>query len=282
MRLPVAVRSAFISVLLVSFTGGLTAGLGHGFDLGTAWPGEPLVVLLTLIQGSLEPVHRLLTIAAGVLYVVVFALALRTGARPLVYLAATALAFLIATALTGRVVLLVLGGEVPAPWSYAVYPLNNALALAAAMSMALLASMFTPPVSTRGGYLFRGAAFWGAVASISGAYILGYHKITRTPLQYGLIPTFDDLPWLIHLLSATVAVALAAAGLAINKRGVWHWLLLASLLAQPATGLLMYLGASTDPWAPGPQAGLHAAFAHLFVISAFVIYVRGRQWTSRT
>ncbi len=283
--LPTMAKVAFVTSLLVSFTGGLAAGLGHGFDLGTEWPGSPGDLVAAALRGSLEPVHRFLTVAAGVLYALVFALVYKKN-RANVHIAAAALIFLTLTALTGIIVLLTLGGEVPKPLSYTIYPINNGLALATTLTMALLAAKLSPNVggSDKRAILYRGAAFWGAVASISGAYILGYHKIELTPIQYSLIPTpsLDQAVWIIHLLSAALAVALATIALASAKRlTAWHILLATALLIQPATGILMYFGASVDPWAPGPQSGFHAAFAHLFVVSAFVIYMKNK-WTSFT
>ncbi|MDT7869577.1 MAG: hypothetical protein RQ839_05330 [Thermoproteus sp.] len=61
-------RLAFIAYLLViwtSFTGALTAGLGQGFDLGTAWPGALSKFLAAVASGSFEPIHRFSTVAAG-------------------------------------------------------------------------------------------------------------------------------------------------------------------------------------------------------------------------
>ncbi|AAL63420.1 possible respiratory chain protein [Pyrobaculum aerophilum str. IM2] len=276
---PSFVKYAFISALATSFVGGLTAGLGQGFDLGTQWPGPVLTMVLLAISGSFEPIHRFLTVLTSALYVAVFAYSLRIRSRVVVGLAALALAFLIATALTGRAVLLVLGGEIKPPLAFAIYPLNNSLALLTAATMALLWSLVTPVKTYSHILAYRGAAFWGFVASVSGAYILGYHKITKTPLSYSIPPalTASEIPWIIHLVAAALSVALAIyAFLKSGERDFWHWAALTSALAQPITGVLMFVGASRDPWAPGPQTALHAAFAHLLVISAFVIYARGR------
>ena len=270
-------KAAFFSAVATSFTGALTAGLGQGFDLGTQWPGNAVALVLKAVEGSFEPVHRFFTVATGVLYLLVFLAAWRVGGR-LRLVAALALASLAATALTGRVVLQVLGGEVPPPISYVVYPLNNFFALATALLMALLASLLEPRrYKARLAFFYRGAAFWGAVASVSGAYILGYHKIVKAPLAYSLWPPSWDLAWLIHLAAALLAVAFSLVALASGfSPSLWHILLALSIVVQPLTGLLMFYGASADPWAPGPQTAFHGAFAHLLVVSAFVLYLKSR------
>jgi hypothetical protein len=97
--------------LWTSFSGALTAGLGQGFDLGTEWPGALYRLIEAAAAGSFEPIHRFSTVAAGI---AVFAAALRHR-RDTPLFALGAAASLVATALTGRVVLLALGGEVPKP-----------------------------------------------------------------------------------------------------------------------------------------------------------------------
>lgn len=273
---PRLVQLAFLTGLAVSFVGGLTAGLGMGFDLGTQWPGPPETLIVAALRGSLEPVHRFLTVAAGVLYVAVLAYAFKARGRVLA-LAASAVGFLVATALTGRMVLLVLGGEVPPPYSYAVYPLNNALALFTVGAMALLWAMLTPAEPADRAYLYRGAAAWGFLSSVTGAYMLGYHKITREQFQYSLWPPTPDPVWALHILGAALMSALGAAALLLDRKAdFWRLAFATSLVAQPLTGLLMIQGASADPWAPGVQTGFHAVFAHLAVISSFVIYAKSR------
>jgi hypothetical protein len=39
-----------------------------------------------------------------------------------------------------------------------------------------------------------GVAFWSVAASLSGAYILGVHKIDRVPFQYDLAPMPESAP----------------------------------------------------------------------------------------
>lgn len=282
------IRFFFFSALATSFIGGLTAGLGQGFDLGTEWPGPVLTLFLKAVSGSFEPIHRFLTVLTSFLYIAVVVQAVRLRVKRILLLAGLALAFLFATAMTGRAVLLVLGGEIKPPLAFAVYPLNNSLALSAALTMALLWAYVTPQGTSARPTLFRGAAVWGFVASATGAYILGYHKIVKEPLQYSLIPSlsFEELPWALHLAAGFLATLLAVVAVALDsRRGFWHWAALLSALAQPATGIFMFFGASADPWAPGIQTAFHAAFAHLLVISAFVIYAKSRfggRWTSPT
>jgi len=107
-RLPLL---AYFLVLWTSFSGALTAGLGQGFDLGTEWPGALYRLIEAAAAGSFEPIHRFSTVAAGI---AVFAVALRHR-RDAPLFALGAAASLVATALTGRVVPLALGGEVPKP-----------------------------------------------------------------------------------------------------------------------------------------------------------------------
>jgi hypothetical protein len=40
-----------------------------------------------------------------------------------------------------------------------------------------------------------GVAFWSVAASLSGAYILGVHKIDRVPFQYDLAPMPESAPY---------------------------------------------------------------------------------------
>ena len=107
-RLPLL---AYFLVLWTSFSGALTAGLGQRFDLGTEWPGALYRLIEAAAAGSFEPIHRFSTVAAGI---AVFAVALRHR-RDAPLFALGAAASLVATALTGRVVPLALGGEVPKP-----------------------------------------------------------------------------------------------------------------------------------------------------------------------
>jgi hypothetical protein len=161
---------AYFLVLWTSFSGALTAGLGQGFDLGTEWPGALYRLIEAVAASSFEPIHRFSTVAAGT---AVFATALQHP-RDAPLFALGAAASLVATALTGRVVLLALGGEVPKPWAYFVYPINNFFAFLTAFFALALA---VEKVAWRRRILLRGAAFWSVATSLSGAYILGVHKI---------------------------------------------------------------------------------------------------------
>jgi hypothetical protein len=62
------------------------------------------------------------------------------------------------------------------PEHYFVYPINNFFAFFTAFFALALA---VEEVTWRRGILLRGAAFRSVVASLSGAYILGIHKIDR-------------------------------------------------------------------------------------------------------
>jgi hypothetical protein len=260
---------AYFLVLWTSFSGALTAGLGQGFDLGTEWPGALYRLIEAAAAGSFEPIHRFSTVAAGI---AVFAAALRHRRDAPIFALGAAVS-LVATALTGRVVLLALGGEVPKPWAYFVYPINNFFAFLTAFFVLALA---VEEVAWRRRILLRGAAFWSVAASLSGAYILGVHKIDRVPFQYTLAPTPESAPLLLHLAAAALAVALAAAA-ALHGSGWMRRVLLAAAAMQAVTGVLLYFGALQDTWAPGPQAAFHAAFAHLMATVSAVAYLKTRR-----
>jgi len=265
-RLPLL---AYLLVLWTSFTGGLTAGLGHGFDLGTEWPGALYRLLDAVASGSFEPLHRFSTVAAG-LAVVLFAVRYWRRAKPW---AVGALASLLATALTGRVVLLTLGGEVPPPWSFLVYPVNNLFAFLTAF---MLLAAAVEQTGWRRSVLLRGAAFWSVASSLSGAYILGLHKIQRSPFQYQLAPAPESVPLFLHVAAAVLAVSLAIAA-ALRVGGWISRVLLAAAAVQAATGVFMYLGAVENTWAPGPQTALHTVFAHVMATTSAVAYIKAHK-----
>ncbi|WP_148682679.1 respiratory chain protein [Pyrobaculum ferrireducens] len=258
---------AYLLVLWTTFTGALTAGLGQGFDLGTEWPGALYRLLAAVAAGSFEPIHRFSTVLAGAAVVIAF-----LKNRKSIY-GAAALAALVATALTGRVVLLALGGEVPKPLAYLVYPINNLAAFATAFFLLMLAVPEMPQWRRR--ILLRGAAFWSVVASLTGAYILGVHKIDRSPFMYSLSLDPGSAPLLLHIAAGGLAAALTAAA-SVGGRGLWRPVLAGASLLQAATGLAMYLGATANTWAPGPQTALHAVLAHLMATTTLVAYLKSR------
>ncbi len=160
-RLPLV---AYLLVLWTSFTGALTAGLGQGLDLGTEWPGALYRLVEAAAGGSFESIHRFSTVVAGVA-VAVFAVRYWRRAR---LWAAGALLSLVVTALTGRVVLLALGGQVPPPWSFFVYPVNNFFAFLTAF---FLLAAAVDSVNWRRSVLLRGAAFWSVVVSLRSLHV---------------------------------------------------------------------------------------------------------------
>jgi hypothetical protein len=107
-------------------------------------------------------------------------------------------------------------------------------------------------VTWRRRILLRGAAFWSVASSLSGAYILGVHKIDHVPFQYTLAPTPESAPLLLHLAAAALAVALAAAA-ALYGSGWMRHALLAAAAMLAVTGVLLYFGALRDTWAQGPR-----------------------------
>jgi hypothetical protein len=265
-------RLAFIAYLLViwtSFTGALTAGLGQGFDLGTAWPGALSRLLAAVASGSFEPIHRFSTVAAGL---AVFAAAVWYRRRAPLFAFGSA-ASLVATALTGRVVLLALGGDVPEPWAYMVYPANNFFAFLTAFFALALA---VEEVRWRRRVLLRGAAFWSVAAALSGAYMLGVQKIERVPFQYALALTPSSAPLLLHIAAAALAIGIAVAA-SLYGSGWMKYVLLAAAAMQAVIGILMYFGALASTWAPGPQTALHTMFAHLMATISAVAYLKARR-----
>ncbi len=260
---------AYLLVLLTSFTGGLTAGLGQGFDLGTEWPGALYKLLGSVASGSFEPIHRFSTVTAGV---AVVAAAVRHWKRSKLF-ALGAVGSLVATVFTGRVVLLTLGGEVPPPWSYLVYPLNNFLAFLTAFFVLALA---VESLTWRRRVLLRGVAFWSIAASLSGAYMLGVHKIERAPFQYQLSLTPESAPLLLHITAGAIAVILALAA-ALYGSGWMRWALFTGVAVQSVSGVFMYLGALENTWAPGPQVSLHTAFAHVMATVSATAYLKSRR-----
>jgi len=50
--------------------------------------------------------------------------------------------------------------------------------------------------------------------------------------------------------------------------------LAAAAVMQAVTGVLMYLGATGDAWAPGPRTALHTAFAHVMATTSAVAYIK--------
>ena len=76
---------------------------------------------------------------------------------------------------------------------------------------------------------------------------------------------------------AAVALGLAAFAVLRPVRCVWGLSMAVSGAALPVLGLVTYVYASVDPWAPGIWLGLHGALAHLFTDSAIVLYLAYRR-----
>jgi len=269
--------ASFISALVTTGTGTSTAGLGQGFDLGTTWPGTPQLLLSKILEGSLEPIHRLATVVTGILYTAALIYALRHGDKLEKVVVSLAFGFLIATAITGRMVLLALGRELPEPWLYLIYPINNALALMTSLSMAVAATINLSASAGGGGrpvVLLRGAAVWGALASVYGAYVTGLHKISRA-WEWSSLLAF---PWGLHPVMGALAVVLGVvAYVLLMPRCVWGRIMVAAAVLLPLLGLVTYHYASVNPWAPGIWLGLHGALAHLYTVSSTVLYLAYRR-----
>ncbi|AEA12558.1 putative respiratory chain protein [Thermoproteus uzoniensis 768-20] len=266
-RLPLL---AYILIVATSFTGSLTAGLGEGLDLGSSWPGAPAALLAQLAGGSVEPLHRILTVLAGVAVLAAFLANLRRNAPA----SAGMLASLIATALTGRLILLALAGQLSPPFDLLVYPANNLLALSSA-SFALALAVDSE-IPWRRPVLLRGAAFWAATASALGAFLLGFQKVERVDVLSG--PPVLRAALGLHIAAALLAIALAmsaykhrAGNGALQKAVLW------AAAAQALIGPVVLIGDLSSYWSPGFPVALHTAAAHLLASTCIVAYVRSRR-----
>lgn len=279
--------ASLIELLMLSFVGGLVSGLGQGFDLGIDWPSEPVRLIRTFLQGSLEPLHRILTVvAAPLLIALTIAIArVRNIYREAIYISIASIALLALTALTGRAILFALGGYIEQPYASLIYSINNLLATLTIGSVGVLVGILSRGWRERYGgekrsamIIHRGASAWGLIASFLGAYMLGYTKTTQNPIPGSLfslsIASHIDLILKIHVLSGAIAIALTFTAFAIRRsRDVWAYMALASSIAQPLLGLLLLYRASHYAWAPGIFLPLHLISAQLIVIGNGVPYM---------
>lgn len=274
-------------LLLLSFVGGLTSGLGQGFDLGIEWPSEPVKLLRTLLQGSLEPLHRILTILSAPFLAILAVVAFRTRKKywlifPLSFLSTL---FLALTAITGRMILYALGGYLEQPIASMIYPINNLLATltigAVAMELGILNDKLCNSLLEERKaplILHRGASAWGLIAAFLGAYMLGYTKTTQQQLPGSIfsLSTISaiDIVVKVHMISGLAAVLLTfAAYLLRSSRDVWSTAALAASLIQPLLGTALLLRASHYSWAPGVYLPLHLIAAQIIVIGNAIPYL---------
>ena len=285
--------ASMLVLIILSFVGGLVSGLGQGFDLGIEWPSEPVRLLRALLQGSLEALHRILTVLAAPL---VLAMAIASYRLGLVfYISLAGVALLIATSITGRMILLTLGGYIGQPIAPMVYSFNNLFATLAIGSASLVYRMLASGmISMAYGekripmILHRGAAGWGIIASFIGAYMLGYTKTTQNPLPRDIfslsISSPIDLIVKLHIVSGALAVILTIiATIARRSRDPWSLTALIASIAQPAAGLILLSRVSTDPWSPGVFLAIHLILAQLIVIGngvPYMAYLLGRKIVS--
>lgn len=278
--------AAAAEILVLSFVGGLVSGLGQGFDLGIDWPSEPIKLLRTALQGSLEPVHRILTIIAVPL-LTAFPIALaraRLGRRLPLILGILSLAFLATTAMTGRLILMALGGYFEQPFASLIYSINNLFAtltlgtIVTARIAAEIGASWPPGERGKALVLHRGAAAWGLVASFLGALILGYTKTTGRAVDLSFVPSSAPSTWIeavfrAHQLAGLLAVMLTLAAVIYRRgAGAWGMLALAASLLQPLAGLALVLRISASPWAPGIFLPLHLVAAQLIVVGNWAEY----------
>ncbi len=274
-------------LLLLSFVGGLTSGLGQGFDLGIEWPSEPVKLLRTLLQGSLEPLHRILTILSAPFLAILALTAFRIRREywlifPIVVLS---ILFLVLTAITGRMILLALGGYLEQPIASLMYSFNNLLATltigAVAMALGILNSRLCNDLlgERRASLiLHRGASAWGLIAAFLGAYVLGYTKTTQQNLPSSIfslsIGSTIDMAVKAHMISGLVAVLLTFVAYSLRRsRDGWSTAALAAAIAQPLLGIALLFRASQYSWAPGIYLPLHLIAAQIIIIGNAMPYL---------
>lgn len=286
--------ASMLVLILLSFVGGLVSGLGQGFDLGIEWPSEPVRLLRALLQGSLEPLHRILTVLAAPFVLAMAIASYRLG--PVFYISLVGVALLIATSITGRMVLLALGGYIGQPIAPLIYSFNNLFATLTIGSAALVYRMLASDIVSMAYnekrtpmILHRGAAGWGIIASFIGAYMLGYTKTTQNPIPRDVfslsISSPIDLIVRLHIASGALGVILTIiATIARRSRDPWSLTALVASIAQPAAGLILLSRVSTDPWAPGVFLALHLILAQLIVLGngvPYMAYILGRGMASK-
>jgi hypothetical protein len=281
---------AFISLaelLILSFVGGLVSGLGQGFDLGIEWPSEPVKLIRALLQGSLEPLHRILTVLSAP-FLVILAIMVSSVRRSypfILFSSLLSILFLTLTAITGRMILLALGGYIEQPMASLTYSLNNLLATLTIGSVAMVTGILDHGLRVKisgerriAVILHRGASAWGLIAAFLGAYMLGYTKTTQQPLPSDLfslsISSAIDIILKAHVLSGLIAVLLTLAAYALRKsRDAWSTAALIASLFQPLLGLALLYRASHYAWAPGIYLPLHLIAAQVIIIGNAIPYL---------
>lgn len=274
-------------LLILSFVGGLVSGLGQGFDLGVEWPSEPVKLVKTLLQGSLEPLHRILTVLSAPLLVALILMVsrVRKSHWMILPLSILPLLFLTLTAITGRMILYALGGYIDQPVAPLIYSLNNLLATLTIGSTAITLSVMDrgllDTVSRERKtalILHRGASAWGLIAAFLGAYILGYTKTTQQSLQGDLfslsISSPIDIVVKIHMISGLIAVVLTMVAYIMRRsRDAWSTSALIASIIQPLLGFALLFRASHYSWAPGIYLPLHLIAAQIIIIGNAIPYL---------
>ncbi|MEM2471814.1 MAG: hypothetical protein QXI64_02345 [Sulfolobales archaeon] len=289
-RLQAARLVAFVSLaelLILSFVGGLVSGLGQGFDLGIEWPSEPVKLIRILLQGSLEPLHRILTVLSAPFLIILAIIASRIRrSYPYIFFSALlSVLFLTLTAITGRMILLALGGYIEQPMASLIYSLNNLLAMLTIGSVAMVVGILDHGLRVKiseerriAVILHRGASAWGLIAAFLGAYMLGYTKTTQKPLPSDLFSlstgSVIDIVVKVHVLSGLAAVLLTLAAYALRRsRDAWSTAALIASLFQPLLGLALLYRASHYAWAPGIYLPLHLIAAQVIIIGNAIPYL---------
>lgn len=278
---------SLVELLMLSFVGGLTSGLGQGFDLGVEWPSEPAKLLRTLLQGSLEPLHRILTVLSAPFLVLLAITAFRVRDKhQLIFpLSMLSILFLAFTAITGRMILYALGGYVEQPMASLIYSVNNLLATLTIGSVAMVLGILNSGLHNKllgerrvSLILHRGASAWGLIAAFLGAYMLGYTKTTQQQLPSDAfspsISSAIDIVVKIHMISGVAAVLLTLAAYTLRRsRDAWSTAALAASIIQPSLGLALLSRASQYPWAPGIYLPLHLIAAQIIIIGNAIPYL---------
>ncbi len=280
-------------LLFLSFVGGLVSGLGQGFDLGIEWPSEPVRLIRAFLQGSLEPLHRILTVLSAPFLAILTLAAFRLRKSYWLILPVSILSvlFLTLTAITGRMILLALGGYIGQPIAPLIYSINNLLATLTIGSAAMILGILDHGLQSRileerkaPLILHRGASAWGLIAAFLGAYILGYTKTAQqlpgNVLSLSIGSTID-IVIKAHMVSGLVAVLLTLAAYALRRsRDVWSTAALIASLLQPLLGLALLSRASLSPWAPGVYLPMHLIAAQLIIIGnaiPYLLYIYSRR-----
>jgi len=279
-------------VIVEIFIGSLVSGLGQGYDLGASWPGSVGKILSAIRGGSLEPVHRVMSAALGVIYATLIGYSFFRWihlARGIKYSIIFSLVFFAVTVWMGRLILLALGGYLQQPWSYLVFPINH---VSATLAAAFLSSLVALSGKYYGGHdsllkiLLRGTVAWGLIATALGSLIVG---ITKTGAGHFDVQYFTSyvsgvsstsqlfIPWIIHGLASLITIALASCALTLSlirhKPNPWITMAGISAILQLLVGYAVYMNTQASQESPGIFLGIHALLSQLIIQGTLIGYL---------